>query len=193
MCIDTQKAGASPGGLNFGSIPKIYSAPPCVALEKKGNQAKVLMVRNWTPIWDAIRSTPGASPPHLGGRTRRDSNETPTFTRDRLTLAREGSLGGTPVSPPPSRAERDASSRKKKKKKPWHWAPLFSLLQMGDSSSRITHLNCILKNWDKFDPQSLKSPSYSGFLCFKRRPHLPRETISAGTTSYRSVYPCQQS
>ena len=114
MCIDTQRAGASPGGLNFGSIPKIYSAPPCVALERKGNQDKVLMVRNWTSVWDAIRSTPGASPPHLGGRTRRDSNETPTFIRDRLTLAREGSLGGTPVSTPPSRAERDASGRKKR-------------------------------------------------------------------------------
>ena len=72
MCIDTQRAGASPGGLNFGSIPKIYSAPPCVALEKKGNQDKVLMVRNWTSLWDAIRSTPGASPPCLGGRDGRD-------------------------------------------------------------------------------------------------------------------------
>ena len=80
---------------------------------EKGNQAKLLMVRNWTSIWDAIRSIPAASPPHLRGRTRRDSNEKPAFIRDRLTPAREGSLGGTPVSPPPSRAERDASSRKK--------------------------------------------------------------------------------
>ena len=36
------------------------------------NQTKVLVVRNQKSIWDAIRSTPGASPPHLGGRTGRD-------------------------------------------------------------------------------------------------------------------------
>ena len=34
--------------------------------------SKVLMVRNWTSIRDAIRSTPGAFPAHLGGRTGRD-------------------------------------------------------------------------------------------------------------------------
>jgi len=30
--------------------------------------SKVLMVRSWTSVRDAIRSTPGTSPPHLGGR-----------------------------------------------------------------------------------------------------------------------------
>ena len=45
-------------------------------------------------------STPGASPPHLGGRTRRDNSETSVSVRDRLTLAREGSLDGRPVSTP---------------------------------------------------------------------------------------------
>ena len=34
--------------------------------------SKVLMVRSWTSVRDAIRSTPGASPPHLGGRPGRD-------------------------------------------------------------------------------------------------------------------------
>ena len=38
------------------------------------------------------------------------------------------------LSPPPSRAGRGASSRKK----PWPWVLLFSLLQMGASSSRAT-------------------------------------------------------
>ena len=45
-------------------------------------------------------STPGASPPHLGGRIRRDNSETSVSVTDRLTLAREGSLGGRPVSTP---------------------------------------------------------------------------------------------
>ena len=34
--------------------------------------SKVLMVRSWMSVKDTIRSTPGASPPHLGGRTGRD-------------------------------------------------------------------------------------------------------------------------
>ena len=34
------------------------------------NQTKVFRVRNWTSVWDAIRSTSGASPSHLGGGTR---------------------------------------------------------------------------------------------------------------------------
>ena len=33
--------------------------------------SKVLRVRNWTLVWDAIRYTPDASPPHLGGRSGR--------------------------------------------------------------------------------------------------------------------------
>ena len=36
------------------------------------NQTKVLVVRNWKSIRDAIRSTPGASPPYLGDRTQMD-------------------------------------------------------------------------------------------------------------------------
>ena len=41
---------------------------PLVASE----ESKVLMVKSWTSVRDAITSTPGASPPHLSGRTRRD-------------------------------------------------------------------------------------------------------------------------
>ena len=51
---------------------------------KRGNEAKVLMVRNCTSTWDAIRSTPGASPPHLSGRTGRGESETSASVRDRL-------------------------------------------------------------------------------------------------------------
>ena len=57
------------------------------------------------------------------------------------------------LSTPPSRRGRDASGGKK----PQLWMPLFSLLQIGASSSRTTSLKFILKNWDKFDPQSLKT------------------------------------
>ena len=32
-------------------------------------------VKGWTLVRDAIRSTPGASPPHLGGRTGRDEHD----------------------------------------------------------------------------------------------------------------------
>ena len=34
--------------------------------------SKILMVRNWTLVWDKMRSTLAASPPHLSGRTGRD-------------------------------------------------------------------------------------------------------------------------
>ena len=37
----------------------------------------------------------------------------------------------------------------------------FSFLQIGASSSRTTSLKFILKNWDKFDPQSLKTHIWS--------------------------------
>ena len=56
-----------PSGLSLGGIPEGYSAP-WVASEA----SKVLMAMSWTSVRDAIRSIPGASPPHLDGRTKRD-------------------------------------------------------------------------------------------------------------------------
>ena len=60
------------------------------------------------------------------------------------------------LSTPPFRAGRDASDGKK----PWLWMLLFSLLQMGGSSSKTTPLKRIKKNkqknWDEFDPYNLK-------------------------------------
>ena len=57
------------------------------------------------------------------------------------------------LSTPPSKAGWHAFDGKK----PWLWMLLFSLLQMGTSSSRTTPLKCIFKkSWDKFDPQNLK-------------------------------------
>ena len=57
----------SPSGLSLGGILEGYSAP-WVASEA----SKVLLVRNWTSVRDVIRSTPGASPTCLSGRTGRD-------------------------------------------------------------------------------------------------------------------------
>ena len=84
MCTGTQKTDVSSSGLGSGDIPEGYSAPPRWHQRKRGNEAKVLMVRNCTSTWDAIRSTPGASPPHLSGRTGRGESETPASVRDRL-------------------------------------------------------------------------------------------------------------
>ena len=54
--------------LAWEAFRKLTLIAPWVASEA----SKVLMVRSWTSVRDAIRSTPGASPPHLTGRTRRD-------------------------------------------------------------------------------------------------------------------------
>ena len=55
-----------PAALAWEAFWKVTLIAPRVATEV----SKVLMVR--TSVWDAIRSTPGASPPRLGGRARRD-------------------------------------------------------------------------------------------------------------------------
>ena len=55
----------------------------------------------------------------------------------------------------------------------WHWS-LFSLLQMGANNSSLAPLNCILKNWDKFDPQGLKK-THLVFLCDTAWPWYPLE------------------
>ena len=59
LCTGTQEANVSPSGLILGGIPQGYSDCTWVASET----SKVLMVRSWTLVWVAIRSTPGASPP----------------------------------------------------------------------------------------------------------------------------------
>ena len=67
------------------------------------------------------------------------------------------------LSPPPSRAGRDASSRK---------TVLVSvfLLEMGANHSSLTPL----KNWDRFDPQSLMKTCLI-FLCDTTWPQYPLE------------------
>ena len=55
-----------PAVLAWEAFRKVTLIAPWVASEA----SKVLMVRS--SVRDAIKSTPGASPPHLSGRTGRD-------------------------------------------------------------------------------------------------------------------------
>ena len=91
----------------------------------------------------------------------------PALLRDRLSLTRKGKLrckvclhprleqGGMPL------VERWCLS-------------LFSLLQIGANNSSLTPLNCILKNWDRCDPQSLTNTCLI-FLCDTAWPWYPLE------------------
>ena len=54
-----------PEVLAWETLWKVTLIAPRVASEAS-------KVKGWTSVRDAIRSTPGASPPHLGGRTGRD-------------------------------------------------------------------------------------------------------------------------
>ena len=45
---------------------------------------------------------------------------------------------------------------------------------MGANNSSLTPLNCILKNWDRFDPQGLKK-THLVFLCDTAWPRYPLE------------------
>ena len=46
-----------------------------IAPQVTAEASKILMVRKWTSVWDPIRSTPGASPPHLDSRTSAEGNK----------------------------------------------------------------------------------------------------------------------
>ena len=89
MYTSTRKMDVSSSSTNLGNIPKSYSAPPQVTSEKRANQ------RSWwygtKSVWDAIRSSPGASPPESvvepGGMSK-----APVSVRDRLSPTREGKL-----------------------------------------------------------------------------------------------------
>ena len=72
-----------PAALAWEAFWKVTLIAPRVASETSE-------VKSWTSVRDAIRSTPGASPPHLGGRTRR--NECDTCVGKRLNLTRKEKL-----------------------------------------------------------------------------------------------------
>ena len=102
-CTGTQVMNVSPSGLAWEAFWKVTLIAPRVAPEA----SKVLMVRSWTSVRDAIRSAPGASSPFLvepGGTSR-----SPASVRDRLSPTKGGKLwfkvclhphleqGGTPL------------------------------------------------------------------------------------------------
>ena len=113
----------------------------------------------------------------------RRTSMAPVSVRDRLNLTREGKLwckvclhphleqGGMPL------VER------------WHRS-LFFLLQMGANNSSLAPLNCILKNWDRFDPQSLKK-THLVILCDTAWPRYPLEDgepwPAGGSLNYNTV------
>ena len=55
---------------------KAFQKVPVIAPWVASEVNKVLMVRSWTAVRNAIRSTAGASPPHLSGRTGRVEDST---------------------------------------------------------------------------------------------------------------------
>ena len=63
----------STSDLSLGNILEDCAAPPWVEPEEKGNQSKILIVKNWISIWDDITLTLGAITSFLGGRTRRSN------------------------------------------------------------------------------------------------------------------------
>ena len=96
-----------PAVLAWKAFWKVTLISPWVASEA----SEVLMVRNWTSVWDAIRSTPGASPPHLGGKTWRDKFSACVSKGQTKSNQERKALVESP-STPPFRAGRDASGRK---------------------------------------------------------------------------------
>ena len=109
------------------------------------------MVRNEKSIWDAIRSTLVHLHPTSVIELGRMS-KAPVSVRDRLSPTREGKLlwkvclhphleqGGTPL------VDRSHCCG----------CRFFLSYRWELAVFRTTPLNCIFKNWDKFDPQNLK-------------------------------------
>ena len=71
----------------------------------------------------------------------------------------------------------------------------FSLLQMGANNSSLTPLNCILKNWDRFDPQGLNK-THLVFLCDTAWLWYPLEDgewwLVGGSLKYNTVLQLQR-
>ena len=86
-CTGAPVTNVSPSGLAWEAFWKVTLIAPRVASEA----SKVLIVRNWTSVRDAIRPTPGASPPvsvvGQGGTSR-----SPASVRDPLNPTRKEKL-----------------------------------------------------------------------------------------------------
>ena len=113
-------------------------------------------MRSWTSVRDAIRSAPGASPPFLGGRTGRDKCDACVDNGQTKSLL--GESFWCKVCPHPHLEQGRTPLVKR-----WRWL-LFSLLQIRANNSSLTPLNCILKNWNRFNPPGLKK-THLVFLC----------------------------
>ena len=104
------------------------------------------------------------------GRT----NKVPVSVRDRLKSSQGREALVESLSTPPSIAGRDASDGRKQRC--WPLFFFFFSLTDGNYSKSQTHTFglCVLKNWDKFDPQSLKK-THLTFFCKSAWPQYPLE------------------
>ena len=55
--------------------------------------------------------------------------------------------------------------------------------KMGANNSSLTPLNCILKNWDRFDPQGLKKTHLSMWYCMATVPTGGQRTVASWRVS----------
>ena len=81
LCTGTKKTDVSPGSLRREAFQKATLLHSRWHQKRSRNQANGLTVRNWTSIWGATRSTRGASPLCLGGRTGKNSRGIPASVR----------------------------------------------------------------------------------------------------------------
>ena len=177
LCTGTEVMNVSPSGLSLGGNPEGYSDCTLGGIRgKKGFNGEELDISLGCHL-PLVHLHP-TSVVELGGMSM-----APASVRDRLSPTREGNLlykvclhphleqGGKPP------VER------------WCWS-IFSLLQMGANNSSLTHLNCILKKWDIFDPQSL-GKTYLIFLCNTACPWYPLEDgeqwLVGGSPNYNNI------
>ena len=152
------------------AIQKVTLITPQVAAEA----SKILMVRRGCP--SGMPSGPPLVHFHplsvveLGG-----SSMSPAWLRDRPSLARKEKLWYKIYLHPHPEQGRTPPVESR------HWSLslslslfLFSLLQMGANNSSLSPLKCILKNWDRFDPQGLKK-THLAFLHDMAWPRYPLE------------------
>ena len=97
-----------PAVLAWEAFQKVILIAPRVSSEAN----KVLMVRSWTSVRDAIRSIPDACPPRLGGRTGRDEYVA-CVSKGQTKSDQERKALVQSLSTSPSAAGRDASGRKR--------------------------------------------------------------------------------
>ena len=123
---------------------KVTLIAPWVASEA----SKVLMVRNWTSS-GMPSDLPLVHPHPVSVVEPGGMSMLPMSVRDKLNPTRKEKLWcKVCLHPHLEQGETPPAER-------WHWS-LFSLLQMGANNSSLTPLNCILKNWDRFDHQGLR-------------------------------------